>query len=183
VLDVLIRDLETSVLSYLGLQLTISSNGFPLVLTAFADGSDSAVATSLRVPLALLGSGFAAESRIVFYAGTPGAFVDLAADLTFAVLGSSTSEPTEDLALPAIRLDADTPPRTRGFSLSGLTELSAIDRAVGAMIVQGHHPDHAYATLRRAAARAGLEPHAWAADLLLQTCTQQPELVDGSFWA
>ena len=127
------------------------------------------------MPLALLGSGFAAESRIVFYAGTPGAFVDLAADLTFAVLGPSTSERTADSALPTIRLDEDQPPRTRGFSLSGLTELSTIDRAVGVMIVQGHHPDHAYAILRRDAARVGMEAHTWAADLLLQASTRQPE--------
>ena len=146
-LDVLIRDLETSVLSYRGLQLTISSNGFPLVVTAFADGHDGHVATSLRVPLALLDPGYAAASRVVFYAGTPGAFVDLAADLAFAFRGANTSERAEDSA-PAIRLDEDTPPRTRGFSLSGLRELSAIDRAVGVLIVQGHHPDHAHATLR-----------------------------------
>ena len=176
-LDVLIRDLETSVLSYRGLQLTISSNGFPLVLTAFGEGHnghDGHVATSLRVPLALFDSGFSADSRIVFYAGTPGAFVDLAADLAFAFRGANTSERAEDSA-PAIRLDEDTPPRTRGFSLSGLRELSAIDRAVGVLIVQGHHPDHAHATLRRYAARADIEPHIWAAELLLQTSTRQPE--------
>ena len=164
-MDALIRELASSVLSYRGLQVTISSNGFPLVLTAFADRRDGQVATSLRVPLALLGLGFAAASRIVFYAGTPGAFVDLAADLAFALRGANTSERAEDSA-PAILLDEDPPPRTRVFSLSGLTELSTIDRAVGVMIVKGHHPDHAHETLRRDAARARLEPHIWAAQLL-----------------
>ncbi|HWJ52457.1 MAG TPA: hypothetical protein VNT24_03660 [Propionibacteriaceae bacterium] len=159
--------METSVLSYRGLQLTISQNGYPIVLTAFDhdghDGHDGAVATSLRVPLTLLDSSFAEESRIVFYAGTPGAFVDLAADLAFALRDGSTSERLENAA---IRLDADPFPHTRGFSLSGLTELSTIDRAIGVMIVQGHHPDHAHATLRRDAARAGMEPHRWAAHFL-----------------
>ena len=171
-LGALIRELETSVLSYRGLQLTISQNGFPVVLTAFAeghDGHDGHVATSLRLPLALLDSGFAAESHIVLYAGTPGAFVDLAADLQFALRDANTPERQENSALPPIRLDADPPPRTRGFRLSGLTELSIIDRAVGVLIGQGHHPDHAHGTLRRNAARAGLEPHAWADRLLQRT--------------
>jgi hypothetical protein len=176
-LGALIRELETSVLSFRGLQLTISQNGFPVVLTAFANGHngydgnghDGAAATSLRVPLALLDPGFAAESRIVFYAGTPGAFVDLAADLQFALRDASTPERVENSALPPIRLDADPPPRTRGFRLSGLTELSTIDRAVGVMIVQGHHPEHAHARLRGDAARAGLEPHVWADRLLQRT--------------
>jgi hypothetical protein len=176
-LDALVRELGKAVASYRGLQLTISSNGFPVVLTAFADdGHDGAVATSLRVPLAVLESGFAGESRIVFYAGTPGAFVDLAADLEFALSrGASTPVRAESSAPPAIRLDADPAPETRDMNLSGVTELSTIDRAVGVMIDQGHHPDDAYETLRRHAARAGMEPHTLAARLLQQTRNQQPE--------
>jgi hypothetical protein len=72
-------------------------------------------------------------------------------------------------------LDADQPPRTHGFRLSGLTELSIIDRAVGVLIGQGHHPDHAHATLRRDAARARLEPHVWADRLLQRTRARRPE--------
>ena len=177
-LGALIRELQTSVLSYRGLQLTISQNGFPVVLTAFADGhngQNGAVATSLRVPLALLDSGFAAESHIVFYAGTPGAFVDLAADLQYALRDASTPERVENSALHPIRLDADPPPRTRGFKLSGLTELSTIDRAVGVLIGQGHHPEHAHAALRGDAARAGLEPHDWATRLLQRTRARRLE--------
>jgi hypothetical protein len=176
-LAALIRALEASVLSYCGLQLTISQNGFPVVLTAF-DGHDGAVGTSLRVPLALLDSGFTTESRIVFYAGTPGAFVDLAADLTFALGAASIPEPVRDSAPPGIRLDADPLPRTRGFNLSGLTELTTIDRAVGVMIGQGHHPDDAYQTLRGDAARAGLDPYAWAAQLLRRARTRRLESAD-----
>jgi hypothetical protein len=175
-LDALIRELATSVLSYRGLQVTISSNGFPLVLTALADdGQDGAVATSLRVPLALLDSGFAAESWIVFYAGTPGAFVDLAADLAFAFRAGRTTELADGSAWHAIQLDADPPPRTRGFGMSGLTELSTINRAVGVMIGRGQHPDHAHATLRRDAARVGMEPHVWAAQLLSRMRPYRPE--------
>ena len=41
-----------------------------------------------------------------------------------------------------------------------------IDRAVGVMLDQGHHPDDAPATLRRQAVAAGVEPHIYAARLL-----------------
>jgi hypothetical protein len=127
------------------------------------------------VPLALLDPDFEAASRIVFYAGTAGALVDLAADLQFALCGGSTAGLLADHVPARIQLDADPPPPTRGFSLSGLAELSAIERAVGVLIVQGHHPDHAHRTLRRDAARAGLEPHDWAAAVLLRTRTRRPE--------
>ena len=114
------------------------------------------------MPLALLDSGFAAESQVVFYASTPGAFVDLAADLTYA-FAQPPRTPGRDGGSSGTALD----PAGRGpaspdgdtFSLSGVAELSTIDRAVGVLIDQGHHPDDAHATLRRDAARAGLEPH------------------------
>ena len=176
-LQALVRELEKAVASYRGLQLTISQNGFPVVLTAYADGHDGAALTSLRVPLVLVGSGFATESRVVFYAGTSGAFVDLAADLTYAfdqaprALGRAADHPTP----PSIRLDADLPPGSRTFGLDGVAELSTINEAVGVLIDQGHDPDHAHEDLRGDAARAGLEPHAWAARLLLRTRTRRLE--------
>ena len=42
--------------------------------------------------------------------------------------------------------------------VSGLSELSTINRAIGVLIDHGHHPDHAVETLRREASREGLEP-------------------------
>jgi hypothetical protein len=65
-----------------------------------------------------------------------------------------------------IRLDADLPPGSHTFGLSGLIELSTINRAVGIMIDRGHHPDEVHATLRRLAAASGLAPHAFALRLL-----------------
>ena len=167
----LIRELERAVASYRGLQLTIISTGFPVVLTAFADGHNGAVLTSLRVPLILVDSGFAAGSQVVFYASTSGAFVDLAADLTYALarVPRPPGENGDHPAQPSIRLDADLPPDGHTFSLSGVAELSAVNRAVGVLIDQGNHPDDAHETLRGHAARAGLEPHAWAARLLQRT--------------
>jgi hypothetical protein len=164
-----------AVASFRGLQLTINSNGFPVVLTAFGDGHNVAVLTSLRVPLTLMDSHFATESRVVFYASTPGAFVDLAADLSYAFDQRTPGQDGDHPAWPLIRLDADLPPDGPTFSLSGVAELSAINRAVGVLIDQGHHPDDAYEILRGHAARAGLDPYAWAARLLQRVLSRRLE--------
>jgi hypothetical protein len=83
-LEALVADLAVAVSSYCGLQLTITQQGFPVVLTALAE-SDGTVATSLRVPLSLLDPALEVHSRVVFYARTAGAFVDLAADLAYTL--------------------------------------------------------------------------------------------------
>ncbi len=152
------------------------------------DGVGAAgVVSSLRLPLELLNGGFEAGSRVVFYAATRGALVDLAADLTYAVGATGTnatmvryqqaSGPADsdgdrtdpgDGRWPGISLDTDLPPSTRSFGLSGLDELSTINQAVGVMIDHGHHPDEVHATLRRHAAAASAAPHAFAVALLAQ---------------
>ena len=130
-----------------------------------------------------LGPGFDGDSRVVFYATTPGAFVDMAADFGYA-LDTPTITP-DDPARSAdssdrdvwhgldrcdehrpIVLDADLPPPTTTSGLVGLDELSTVERSVGIMIDHGHHPDHAHATLRCEAAAAGVELHIYAARLL-----------------
>ena len=79
----LVEDLRTAVSSYQGLRLTLVREGWPVTLTAFDYIDGQRPATSLRLALSELGPGFDPESRIVFYAATPGAFVDLAADLGY----------------------------------------------------------------------------------------------------
>ena len=56
-----------------------------------------------------------------------------------------------------IVLDADLPPATLVSRLTGLADASTINRAVGMLIDQGHHPDEAHATLHRHAVTAGVE--------------------------
>ena len=73
-----------------------------------------------------------------------------------------------------IVLDADLPPPTMMSEITGLDELSMIERAVGIMIDQGHHPDHARAMLRRHAAAAGVEPQIYAARLLRPWTAPRP---------
>jgi hypothetical protein len=174
----LMVDLEVAVPSYCGLQLTITQHGFPVVLTTFAAEFEGTVATSLRLPFSLLDPVLEIDSQVVFYARTPGAFVDLAADLTYALRATGTADgaPNDgheghglrqiDSHRNSIELDADLPPGTRVSGLSGLADLSTINRAVGVLIADGHHPDDAHDTLRRQAASAGLEPHAWAVRVL-----------------
>jgi hypothetical protein len=176
-LAALVVDLKAAVPSYSGLQLTITQSGFPVVLTRFAE-LDGSVVTSLRLQLRLLDVGLEAASRVVFYARTPGTFVDLAADLGYALGDADTMDDERkenhdgnpfrqiDGHRPGIELDADLPPPTRVSGLSGLADLSTINRAVGVLIANGHDPDDAHETLREQAAAAGLEPHAWAMWLL-----------------
>ena len=139
-------------------------------------GVDDAVRTSLRLPLGLLSGGVQEGSQIVVYAGTAGSLVDLGADLAYALDPARLGPPrapvddsvSRDVTAPrpAVVLDLDLPPSTRTSGLSGLTELSTINRAIGMMIETGHHPDDAHATLRRHAAAVGLDPHDWAVRLL-----------------
>ena len=91
-LAALVEDLRTAVSSYQGLRLTLVLEGWPVTLTAFDYIDGERPAASLRLALSELGPGFDPQSWIVFYAGTPGAFVDLAADLdyTHRVRGSGS---------------------------------------------------------------------------------------------
>jgi hypothetical protein len=172
---------EVAVPSYLGLQMMIGQNGHPVTLTRITP--HRAATTSLRLPLTVLGPRFDAESRVTLYAATAGAFVDLAADLGYALhLRTCTARSTEVGSSDAddqrrgrvesdrrITLDADMPPSPLAsgmYELSGMCELSTINRAIGVLIGHGQHPDQAADTLRRGAFRDGLEPHSYAARLL-----------------
>jgi hypothetical protein len=193
-LATLVEGLRRAVPSYRGLHLTIVNNSHPINLTAFLYPQDGAsIKTSLRVGFAALGPGFGVQTCVVFYAATPGAFVDMAADFEYALdtptttpsytaksVDSSDGDGQHSRSLRdgdghgldrcdghrPIVLDADLPPPSTMSEITGLDELSMVERAVGIMIDHGHHPDHAHATLRRHAAAAGVEPHLYAARLL-----------------
>ena len=191
----LVDGLQAAVASYRGLHLTIVDNGDPVSLTAFLplQGHDS-INTSMRVGFSALGPGFNRESYVIFYAGAPGAFVDLAADFGYALGtpivafcpsawdgdstagdgrcghdqhdGDSQQSPARRDRHQLIVLDADLPAPSTTSGFIGLDELSTINRAVGILIEQGHHPNQAHAALRHQAAEAGVEPHIYAARLL-----------------
>ena len=158
--------LLVAVPSYRGLHLSVLDNAHPVTLTAFLPPqAGESIATSLRLPLAALASGFDPESRIVFYATAPGALVDLAADFAYALDLPAVTTGALD-GQRSIALDVDLPPVTLESGLRGLREVSAINRAVGLLIEQGHAPELAHAVLRRHAAAAGVEAHVYAARLM-----------------
>lgn len=195
-LTTLIDELRVAVPSYRGLQLTIVQTGQPVTLTdLLCVETDGEILTSLRVPLRVLGAAYEDGSRVILYAGTPGALVDLAADVSYVLKTSTrTRDPGRgsdgvdghdragqpvDGAAPAVQhaadgrsrsrllvLDDDLPPTNQTSGLTGLAELSAVNRAIGLMIGRGHHPDHAYGLLHREAAEAGVDVPVYAARLL-----------------
>jgi hypothetical protein len=107
--------------SYLGLTITLSVDGHPVIVTAmdrFTDPGD--IAASARLPLAVV-SGVEPGCVIVFYASNAGAFVDLAADLGYA-LGVQL---VLDDHLPA-------PPLESG--VVGLSDMSQVNQALGILL-------------------------------------------------
>ena len=131
------RDLKLAVRSSVGLTLTIVMHpDQQITLTSidhFTKTSD--IVTSLRLPMgwAAMGTG----SMIIFYAGVPGAFVDLAADLRYS------------LRLPpgTIVLDEDTSAPVSESGLTGTTESSTVNQAIGVLIDRGYTPATAGAHL------------------------------------
>jgi hypothetical protein len=136
-LTALTEAVKSAAPSYRGLALTLVIDMQPVSVTSAEPGNTSDIATSLRLSLAWIPS-LGADSRITFYASTPGTFVDLAADLSFALDSD-------------IRLDEDIPP-VLVSDLTGVGKLSAINKAVGVLINHGHTPDSAQRELRHTAA-------------------------------
>ncbi|HEY6812133.1 MAG TPA: ANTAR domain-containing protein [Propionibacteriaceae bacterium] len=169
--------LHTTAASYCGFQLTIFENHSPVILSAFTDGQDGPVGTSLRLPLGLVSS-VDGDSRVVFFAGNPGAFTDLAADLSHALGGipvEQSSPAADGMDLDGtdvdghrkvIELDVDLPPLSHVSGLTGVAELTVLNRAIGMLMAQGHSIEQAHQVLRREAAAAGVEPHVYAARIL-----------------
>ena len=70
-LSVLTAALRLTAATYCGFQLTLVLNQWPVMLSAFADGHDAPVGTSLRLPLVLVSPLVDPASRVVFFAVTP----------------------------------------------------------------------------------------------------------------
>ena len=179
-LTAVVAALQATIPSYRGISLALYQHDHPVTVTAFLPPQDGEmITTSLRVLVTALVPSAHAQSRIVFYASSPGAFVDLAADLAYLLrtavhsFGTSATAEVADHSAPdgadgqhPIRLDSDLPPANLLSGLTGLDELTSINRAVGMLVAEGHHPDQARAILQRRAASAGVEAHVYAARLL-----------------
>jgi len=176
-LTALTTALRSTAASYCGFQLTIVENRWPVTLTVFTGGPDVPVGASLRLPLRLVSRKVDPESQVIFFAGTPGAFTDLAADLCHAVgrsvdqasSGANEANHAETRVgdqRRAIGLDVDLPPPSRMSGLTGLAELTVLNRAIGMLVTQGRSIEQARQVLRQDAAAARVEPHVYARRLL-----------------
>jgi hypothetical protein len=151
-------DAQHAVSSFVGLSLTLVVDGQRVTLTSVDEDSDLLpIASSLRVPLGVAGSTTGPD--LVLYATTAGAFVDLAADLTYALAAS----PTE------LRVDQDLAPASTRSGLSGVAELSMINRAIGVLMGRGLSPEEARARLEQQAGRSRLKLFQAAAYLISTT--------------
>lgn len=132
-------DVKLAVSAYTGLTMTIGLDGHTVRFTVHDDlASSGPPATSLLIPLAALTISDTA-STLLLHGATPGAFIDLAADLSYA-LGI---DPT------VIILDGHL---STDVTDSGLETHFAIDRAIGVLIDRGHLPGTARVELERRAA-------------------------------
>jgi hypothetical protein len=136
VLQSLAKELQAAVESYVGLTITIAAEGHRISFTTSERGATAT--TSLSIPLTALAGGEAGSS-LVLYATTPGAFVDLAADLAWVL----------EIKPSALVLDQHVAAPAPSDGVTGLSELATINRAIGALIELGHTPESARAELRR----------------------------------
>jgi hypothetical protein len=136
--------------------MAMTIDGRQLSFTTCTDSAASAqIATSLLVPLPTA-SGLVGGSSLLLYAAAPGAFVDLAADLSYAL----------QLDLSALVLDQDLPGRHAGDGIEGLRSWSDINQAVGVLLGRGHTIESAHDELRRLAALDSGNLHHAAAAVL-----------------
>jgi hypothetical protein len=148
-------ELRASFGSYLGLTITLAVDGHQISFSLTQRVAEAM--TSLCIPLPEV-AGSEPGSCLVLYAATPGAFVDLAADLAWT-LGVDPA---------ALVLDQHLAVPGSSNVVSGLQEHAVINQAIGVLIEDGHTPESGRTELRR---RADLE------DVALAVSAQQ--VLDG----
>jgi hypothetical protein len=153
----------TAVRSYLGFSISLVIDEVAVSVSVLEDFLDpSEIVTSVMLPLSALGD-HAADGEIVLYAATPGAFVDLAADLTYA-LGSGPD---------GVRLDENLTPPDPALGVNGLTTLSRQNQAIGVLLDRGYESDEALIELHRLARRDSVSVET-AARRLVESAVQLP---------
>jgi len=143
VLSVLTDDLAAAIPSYLGLTVTLLVQDDSVIVSTLDTGHEE-VRASLLLPLLPLGESAVAGS-VAFYSGSGGAFIDLAGDAKWFF--TLDGPPVLDAHLLPAGIDAT--------GIRGLTALSGLNQALGALIEDGHTPHDAHTELRRRAHRDG----------------------------
>jgi hypothetical protein len=147
----LTADATAAVPTFLGLSVTVDGSDPPFTVTTFIEGVRTGdVRTSLRLALPGIGDVGLPGVVLVLYAGSPGTFVDLAADLAWL-----TAQPPSDFVL-----DQHLPAPAEWCAATSLFEASVINQAIGALIGQGYTPEQAKRHLTAEGADAGISRHA-----------------------
>lgn len=134
---------KLAVSSYLGMTVTVIAGGHEVSLDVPEHArAEHEIGASLLIPLADI-TVTEAGSSLVLYAATTGAFVDLAADLTYAL----------QVGPDALALDAHLKPSFDDSGLDGFADMTHINQAIGILIGRGHSPEGAGTELRRLAHR------------------------------
>ena len=138
--------------TFLGLSVIVDGSDPPFAFTTFVEGVGTGdVRTSLRLALPGVGdAGLLLAVVVILYAGSPGTFVDLAADLAWLTAR----------ALADFVLDQHLPAADERGSTASLFEVSVINQAIGALIGQGYTPDQAERHLTAESVAAGISRHA-----------------------
>jgi hypothetical protein len=156
-------DAQAAVPTYLGLSVTVDGSDPPFTFTTVEDGAAGDVRTSLRLTLPGVSDGRASPSvALTLYAGTPGTFVDLTADLAWL-----TGRPPSDFALDQhLSVPAGSDAGTY------LRAASVINQAIGVLIGRGYTPGQAHRELDTQADSAGTDRHT-TAQFILDTLTAE----------
>ena len=162
-LDRLGRTLGTAISSFLGLSMTVRVDDHPITVTTTSRTAAPAtvagspvVGASISLPLP------ERAATVVFYAGSPGAFVDLAADVTHAW----TLPPGAVVIDAQLTPDPDCDSRTE---VGGLAEFDVVHQAVGVLVGRGHLPAAAHHELDQQARTTGVDVIAAAHAILDST--------------
>jgi len=153
-------DAHTAVCSYLGLSMSVRRRDSVFAFIRLTDGVVAGdIATSLRLTLPGVGGSCDPPMvALILYAGSPGAFVDLSADLAWL-----TARPLSDFVLNQhLTIPAGSHIGTH------LAADSVINQAIGVLIGRGYSPGQADRRLDSQAAHAGTDRHA-AARLIVAT--------------
>ncbi len=157
----LAAEVTAAVPSFLGLTMTLLHDGRPVTVTAIDADLAAAAGASLLLPLDPLADA-APGSSVVFYAGRPGAFVDLAADTRYAY--SLDGDVVLD---PHLTTQQGARPVHPG--VNGTDTMTLINQAIGVLIARGHLPEEAHDELLARAAQHARGLHGAAEDLLTET--------------
>ena len=158
----MLASLSRAIPSFSGLSVDLVRNGHRFSLTAADQSQEQAATSSLQWAIAQ--PGFRDETLLTFYARQAGAFVDLAADLNYAIRHRSADD--RGPADAAIVLDQNVPSSPLTSGITGVRELSVVNMAIGILIDRGTPPARAMHELVRQAAAAGMATPTYARSLL-----------------